>query len=292
MKKGIFFIISLVLLTGCLTPWGKFDKYKAPPVPDYSLDNTWAALPWRHDAADTVPVGTGLTDNQANAKVDVFYIYPTLDLRITHWNANVNDKMLNGIIDRTAIREQAGVFNGSCRIFAPRYRQAVFGSFIDSKGNGTKALNLAYSDVRASFLYYMKYYNHGRPVIIAGHSQGCLHAYHLVKEFFDTTALKQKLVAAYLVGFRIKKDSLKHLKPCDSAKETGCYVAWNTVSNDGLTSGTGQFFKGVCVNPLSWKQDTNYVDAAYNMGSLDYKFSGIDKNETGAACRDGLCILQ
>jgi len=291
MKKSVFlFVFGLIGLWGCFTPMGSFESYKAPEVPDYSNEDAWAALPWKHNATDTVPVGSGATDNQKNAAVDVFFIYPTLDLRITHWNASIYDRMLNNLIEKTTIRQQAGVFNGSCRIFAPRYRQAVFGSFIDDKGNGTKALKLAYSDVRASFLYYMQHYNNGRPVIIAGHSQGCLHAYNLVKEFFDTTALKQKLVAAYLIGFRVKKDSLKQLKPCDSAKATGCYVTWNTVSQDGLNGGRAKFFSGVCVNPLNWKQDSAYIDATYNMGSTDYKFD-IRKNETGAACRDGLLVV-
>jgi hypothetical protein len=133
----------------------------------------------------------------------------------------------------------------------------------------------------------MKHYNNGRPVIIAGHSQGCLHAYRLIKEFFDTTALKQKLVAAYLIGFRICKDSLKNLKPADSASQTGCYVSWNTVKWGGLSGSLGAYFKGVCINPLSWKQDTAYVDASNNIGSVDYRFKIPALHEVGAACRDG-----
>ncbi|MGP8215298.1 MAG: DUF3089 domain-containing protein [Bacteroidia bacterium] len=291
MKNKVFLAFFVLMLCGCLKPWHSFDEYMPPPAPDYSKEDSWASLPWLHDAADTVPPGSGLTDNQANAKVDVFYIYPTLDIRIDQWNADIHSRLLNGIIDWTAIREQAGLFNGSCRIFAPRYRQAVFGSFLDEKGDGAKALDLAYSDVKAAFLYYMKHYNNGRPVIIAGHSQGCLHGYHLIKEFFDTTSLKQKLVAAYLVGFKINKDSLKYLKPCDSAKETGCYVSWNTVSEDGQDGMASKYFRGVCINPLSWKQDTNYISAAYNLGSVPFNFKKIDTNETGAACRNGLLVV-
>src|SRR4029077_2064189 len=202
------------------------------------------------------------------AQVDVFFVYPTLDFRTDEWNADISSKSLNKLIDRTAIRQQASVFNGSCRVFAPRYRQAILYAFRDNTGSGKKALDFAYSDVRAAFLYYMQHYNKGRPVIIAGHSQGCLHAYRLVKEFFDTTALKQKLVAAYLIGFRICKDSLRNLKPSDSATQTGCYVSWNTVKWGGLSGSLGSYFKGVCVNPLSWKQDTVFVDASHNAGSI------------------------
>jgi hypothetical protein len=286
----IFFVFS-ALFVGCLKPWWKFDRYTPPVAPDYSRSDMWACLPWIHNASDTVPPGSGLKDDQANAKVDVFFVYPTLDLRTTHWNADPSDGLLNKIIEKTSIRSQAGVFNGSCRVFAPRYRQAVFASFFDDKGDGTKALTLAYNDVATAFQYYMKHYNNGRPVIIAGHSQGCLHALHLVKEFFDTTALKKKLVVAYLVGFKVTKDSLKELKPCDSAKQTGCYVTWNTISKDGFNNTSAKYFSGVCINPLSWKQDSNYMASVYNLGSVDYKFGELDKHEAGAVCRNGLLVV-
>jgi len=288
MKKRLFFILLCsICLCGCFRPWFSFDSRKPPAEPDYSQEDEWAALPWKHDAADTVPKGSGQVDNQANAKVDVFYIYPTLDFSTSEWNADTHNKRLNNRIEHTAVRAQASAFNGSCRVFAPRYRQAILASFMVKEGDGKKALELAYSDVRRAFLYYMQHYNNGRPVIIAGHSQGTLHAYHLVREFFDTTALKQKLVAAYLVGFKIEKDSMKNLKPCDSAKATGCYVSWNTVAWGGFTNLMGHNFQGVCVNPLSWKQDSVYMDKAYNMGSVNYNFSKIDKNKVGAACRKG-----
>jgi hypothetical protein len=113
-------------------------------------------------------------------------------------------------------------------------------------------------------------------------------SYRLLKEFFDTTALKQKLVAAYPIGYQIIKDSLKYLKPGDSATETGCYVTWNTVMWGGpVGKQMKEHFKGVCVNPLSWKQDTIYVDPKYNMGAISYAFKNILPNATGAACRDG-----
>lgn len=292
MKKAIFLYLALItLVSGCFSPSSDYNSYPAPPAPDYNKEENWACLPWRHDACDTVPPGSGLKDEQADAKVDVFFIYPTLDLRTGHWNASVDDEFINKIVDKTSLRAQASVFNGSCRVFAPRYRQAVFGAFLDKKDDGKKALALAYSDVREAFKYYMQHYNKGRPVIIAGHSQGCLHAYNLVKEFFDTTALKQQLIAAYLIGFRVNKDSIKNIKPCDSATQTGCYVTWNTVSEGGVTGNPEQYFSGVCINPLSWKEDTLYMDASHNLGSLDPRFSGIDMNETGAKCKDGLLVV-
>lgn len=281
-------ILLLILLTGCLKPFNDFNSYTPPQVPDYSREDAWIALPWKHNATDTVPPGSGLKDEQADAKVDVFFIYPTLDFSNKGWNADIYDKNLNNRIDKTTMRQQASVFNGSCRIFSPRYRQATLYSFMDKTGNGAKALNLAYSDVRRAFIYYMQHYNNGRPIIIAGHSQGGLMAYRLLKEFFDTTALRQRLVAAYPIGTEINKDSLKNLKPGDSATETGCYVTWNTVVWGGISGAKMRaHFRGVCVNPLSWKEDTAYVGSQNNLGGISYSFKGIIPGVVGAACRDG-----
>src|SRR6476661_5930547 len=129
-------LLCVFLLQGCIRPLRDFSKYTPPPVPDYSKEDSWVALPWRHDAADTVPPNSGLKDEQANVKVDVFFIYHTLEFSGRGWNPNIHDERLNNRIERTTIRQQASVYNGSCRIFSPRYRQATLYSFMDTKGNG------------------------------------------------------------------------------------------------------------------------------------------------------------
>jgi hypothetical protein len=274
--------------TAC-TPHGDFDDYVHPPVPDYSQPDAWICLPTRHNTADTVPLNTAEKDMQATAKVDVFYIYPTLDLSGGNWNADIHDAHLNKTIERTAIPNQASVFNSCCKIYSPRYRQGTLASFYDKtgKGSGTKALQLAYSDIRSAFQYYIKNYNNGRPFIIAGHSQGTLMAYKLLQEFVDTTALRKQLVAAYLIGYHIEKGFFKNLKPSDSAAQTGCYIVWNTVPTGGEYTSLSKFFSGVCVNPLTWKQDTAFVDARHNLGTLNHSFK-LDSNEVGAGIRNGV----
>jgi hypothetical protein len=288
-NKGITFIL-LCIFASC-KPWGSFDDYPHPAAPDYNLPDSWVCLPSKHNPSDTVPPNSGETDNQMNAPVDVFYIYPTLDFSSDNWNADINNNALNKIIERTAVRVQASAFNGSCKVYAPRYRQGTLYSFIDKTGSGKKALQLAYSDVRSAFQYYLKNYNKGRPFIIAGHSQGTLMAYQLLQEFVDTTPLRNKLVAAYLVGYKISKSYFKNLKACDSATQTGCYITWNSVAWAGQNSELSKFFAGVCVNPLTWKQDTGYVDRINNLGSVNYTFKKVEEHEVGAAIHGGVLTV-
>ncbi|NNM94102.1 MAG: DUF3089 domain-containing protein [Bacteroidia bacterium] len=289
--RHIILLLSLCLAS-CIKPWHNFEHYTPPPAPDYSKDECWAALPWKHSTADTVLPGTGVTNCQDSAKADVFFIYPTLYFGSRSWNADVYDKKLNRKIEQTSIAQQASVFNGSCKIYIPRYRQATLYAFLDKKDNGVKALNLAYSDVSRAFKYYMEHFNHGRPVIIAGHSQGSLMAYRLLKEFFDTTALRNKLVAAYPIGYRLCRDSLKNIPPGDSATQTGCCITWNSVRWGGLKNKTmSKHFSGICINPLSWKEDTAFCSDSLNKGSLVYtwgfKIKGLAPHIAGAMCRNG-----
>ncbi len=284
-----FILLLMGFISGC-TPHGDFEDYTHPAAPDYSKDEAWACIPTRHNASDTVPFGSGEKDLQTSAQVDVFYIYPTLDLSGKNWNADIHDKKLNNTIESTAIRAQATAFNGSCKVYSPRYRQGTLASFYSLNGNGGKALKLAYTDVEEAFKYYMKNYNHGRPFIIAGHSQGTLMAYQLVQEFIDTTPLRNQMVAAYLIGYQIRTNFFKNLKPCDSATQTGCYITWNSIKWGEEDKNLSKFFKGVSVNPLSWKRDSGYVDALYNLGAVNNKFK-INEHEVGTENKDGLLMV-
>ena len=292
-KFNAKFLLAAILFFSCFTsacfkPGKKFSHYTPPPSPDYALEKNWAALPTVKDSADTVPYGSNLKDGQTNAKVDVFFIHPTMYYKGKSWNADVNDKRTNRLVDIYPIRQQASVFNESCKVYAPRYRQATLYSFLEAKGNGMLALDTAYADVKRAFTYYLKNYHQGRPIIIAGHSQGTFLAERLIKEFFDNDPKMRKLlVAAYLIGGNIGKDSFTAFAPCDSASQTNCYVAWHTrkygsdFNNPTKTlesaPGYDNYSQYTCVNPLTWRRDTIYAPASLNSGSVPKAFNRIDK---------------
>jgi len=273
----LIFFYNLLFLSSCFTPRKSFENCKVSSAPDYAKEKYWAALPTKKDSADAVPYGFGLQDGQANAQVDVFFIYPTIYLTGRTWNADVNDEKLNNHIDRSTIRHQASTFNGCCKIYAPRYRQAILGTFFITNDNRQKALDLAYQDVKAAFEYYLKYYNNGRPFIIASHSQGTWHAQRLLHEYFDNdSVLRKKLVAAYLIGGWIKKNEYKNIPASQSATQTGCLIAWNA-RKWGMSSDRYFGVNLECVNPFTWNTDTTQVSASSNLGSVPYGFNRIDK---------------
>ena len=293
-RIGLLVLLSVPLLLGsCLKvikPSREFARYPTPSAPDYAQPDNWAALPTRRDSADAVPSRTSLRDQQASASVDVFFVHPTTYYRRGSWNADVADTRVNLFTDRSTIRKQASVFNNVGRIYAPRYRQATLFSFFDEEGeNGKEALELAYSDVKAAFDYYLAHYNQGRPFIVAGHSQGTFHATRLLREMVDQNPkLRRQLVAAYLIGFNVKPTEYQVLKPCQDSTQTGCYVAWNSVEwgND-----YPPFQGGVAVNPLTWRTDTIAAPASLNLGGTPYEFNRIDSAVADAKVHNGLVWL-
>lgn len=250
-----------------------------PPSPTYNLEQHWAALPGKRDAADSIPKKSTLKDEQALAKADVFFIYPTIFTEKPEnqyqWNADVNDQVLNQSIQQSTILYQATVFNGSCRVYAPYYRQAhLYSFYTPQEENGRKALELAYQDVRLAFQYYLDHYNQGRPIVIASHSQGSYHGMRLLKEFFDGKDLARQLVFAYLIGRAIPADAFDHIKTCSSEDETGAWASWNTFAFDYKPSSYDKYYpKALSVNPLIWNASETFAAKSLNKGGVGLNFT-------------------
>jgi len=278
----IFLAVGVILLS-CVIPLRSFKHTPQPSPPDYSLQKYWAALPDKKDSADFQLKEYGLIENQKNAKADVFFVAPANYLTGRHWNVSVDDSLANKVTDTTGCKLEASVFNECCRVYVPRCRSAILYSYFASKKNSKQATTLAYNDVKNAFLYYMKHYNKGRPIVIASHSLGTDYAIRLVKEFFDKdSVLNKQLVVAYLIGRPIYETTFKFIKPSYSATQTGGYVVWNAVSYRTNTFYGNPVGKIIGVNPLSWKGDTAYVPVSCNKGSLPITAKKIDMNVADA----------
>lgn len=283
MKKNplrhTFSLAIIGLLFSCsVKPKGNFFLDSVPAQPDYSDDTTWAALPNKADSADLLPMGS-MVDRQAESNVDVFFIHPTTYTGKSGdkmWNAEVQDEELNVRTDKSAIKYQATIFNGVGRVYAPRYRQAHLEAFYtkDKKEDASKALALAYTDIKSAFEYYLKHYNQGRPIVIAGHSQGTIHAAMLMKEFFQGSQLMDRLVTAYLVGMPVKDDYFEGIPPCETPDQIGCYCTWRTVKDGYYPKLMYEPNSNVVVtNPLTWTLDKTYAPADLNTGAVLKKFN-------------------
>jgi hypothetical protein len=273
------------LITSCFAPL-KFETANPnapkPGPPDYALHKYWLALPEMTDSADLVIKNSALNDLQASAKADVFYVHPTTYIYGKAWNSNINDPA--GLLTESSpVKNQASIFNGSCRVYAPRYRQAEFLTYVAFYKKQAQVFDVAYNDVKKAFLYYINNYNNGRPFIIASHSQGTDHAIRLCRELIEKdSSLRKRFVVAYLVGSVIKEGDFTDLVPCDSANQTDCYVTWNTTRWGEVTFFGKPVLNAVCVNPLSWKRSRETISHEYNQGGVSTSFDKIDRGLTGA----------
>lgn len=284
----------LALLTACGTSIPSataFSRTAAPAAPDYAQRENWAALPNKDDPADLTP--DGLTNQQATAAADVFYLHPTIyaDTRKGNdaWNASLEDEKLNESVDDSAIKNQASIFNAAGKVYAPRYRQAHLNVF---RRRGTEvaesALDLAYEDVLAAFDYYLTNYNNGRPIILASHSQGTVHGVQLLKDRFAGKPLSDQLVVAYLVGMPVLTDAFSGIPVCESPTQTGCFVSWRTYRDDFVPPAGWEEREGevAVVNPLNWRTtEGEKIPATENRGGVLYKFDKVLPELTDAEIR-------
>ncbi|MGA0599173.1 DUF3089 domain-containing protein [Caulobacter sp. KR2-114] len=287
-------------------PRRPFDAASAPAAPDYASPDAWAAWPGRPSAADDTPAGSGAQDRQATARADVFFIHPTTYVIGDRWNAAFDEGGLTGRgVDRAVLRGQASVFNGCCRIYAPRYRQAELAAFLRGGPDAFAAIDLAYSDVLRAFDYYIAHENHGRPFIIASHSQGSVHAMRLLQERVIGTPLMKRLVFAEIPGSSLPETiEARGLPVCRAPTQTACVVNWNSVrrgQDDTRRDERSVLWMGgryqlaggqpiVCVNPLTWRKDggagpqANLGGVAGGaMGPMPAPIPGV----TGAWCEHG-----
>lgn len=298
MIKNTPFLAGFILIlavSACSDKYLSLSKKYGPVSPDgrpnYAEMASWAAHPAKWDPSDSIP--KPLRAETRDTQVDVFYIHPT-----THTdketagqiNGDLNDAYLNAKTDYSAILYQASVFNASARVFAPRYRQGHIQQFyaIDTM-RSRQAFELAYSDIRAAFQYYLEHENNNRPIIIAGHSQGGLMCGLLLKEFFDGKPLQSKLVAAYVIGWPVRADQFTAIPLCTTPTQTGCYCSWRTFK-EGYTPPYKAKENGISIgvtNPLSWTNDNLFVSREQNLGSVLYKYNKIYKKTTDARIDGG-----
>ena len=255
--------------------------------------NFWAAHPEKIDSADVSPEFFNF-DKQKTSKADVFFVHPTTFVSSKNWNQLINLEIIKNegrpirYLQDWSLRDQASAFNSCCKVYAPYYRQATLASFLSLNGNGGKALDFAYQDVRDAFAFFLKNFNQDRPFIIAGHSQGSRHIIKLLNEEIIGSPLMKRLVVAYTIGY--PSDPIPGLSVCKYSKQVNCQISWNTeaVGTNGRKVDTDE----ICVNPLSWEDNNKMISKDKNLGSISFSESKkLSLNLVGAKCMSGKLLI-
>lgn len=306
MKPLLRMLFACSSVLGALSP-----AHAEPPAPDYARASNWAARGGAESAAATV--APGATARQ-NLPVDVFYIHPTTDRSLDRTNQPVADKTVNAWTDGSVMARQAGAFNGCCRVFAPRYRQATAGAQRKGAAARDAAFALAYSDVKRAFAYYLAHYGKGRPFILVGHSQGAAHLERLLDEEIDGKPLAARLVAAYDVGITFPAAKYDRagstLKPCAKPDSTGCVVHWGSVLPGADLAKSASFAEQynrtvlpqgtdptvLCINPLIFDRARPVAGREAAQGAVpgtpdESAIRAIVPHAVSARCDHGLLVV-
>lgn len=277
--KYFFALCCIISLTSCglLSENNKpieynsesFKDFKISDPPDYSNIDSWAV----HPEGDQT-VFSDFTNSNEKLPVDIFFVYPTLltDKNNTRWNADIYDAKTRDYVLGSSVKFQASAWYSTGDLYVPYYRQAHLRVFRETfwKNGGQEAYEMAYNDIKIAFEAYLNNFNNGRPIIIAGHSQGAGHAKRLLQDFFDNKPLKNKLIAAYLVGTKITNDDFSSIPLMKNKKETGGFITWNTyrllserkTKKTSFTINQDWIKDALCSNPITWndQNSTSYDD--------------------------------
>ena len=233
---------------------------ETPDVTDYSNPRHWLSQPVN-----------------PSKPVDVFYVYPTVwhkvDPAESIYCAIDHSGMLQGAA--LAFNHQATAFETVGNIYAPFYRQADGASTLalteDQRWEVLRKVPAR--DITAAFAYYIRHYNHGRPFIIAGHSQGASVMLFLLAEYMTTHPdVYDRMIAAYVTGYPVTAEFMaanKHLKVAEGPDDTGVIISYNTQSPK-VTPGTNIVVAnniGLVINPINWKRDETPAPASQSLGS-------------------------
>lgn len=214
----------------------------------------------------------------------VFFVPPTSYIRTGgEWNASLNDAETDQRA-RLFLRGLASPFNRADELWAPRYRQAAAGAFLTGQPEAGRAIDAAYADVAQAFDYFLAKVPPGKPIVIAGHSQGALHVLRLLRERVAGKPVAARVAGVYAIGWPI---SVAHDLPalpfpgCATPGQPGCIVSWSSFADDGepslimeryrATAGFDGQPRGdgpiLCVNPLTGTSGGS-APASANRGTL------------------------
>jgi hypothetical protein len=294
-------------------PQGHFQAPAGETAPDYSKPDSWVSnseLPPtnRDDPAQWLP--NGVTQN-ALGDASIFYIHPTTYLSRDRWNAPLHAGGDTEFRTSLFVKSQASAFNLAGTVWAPRYRQASYGTFLLSTNDARQALDLAYRDVKSAFAEFLKQAPRSGGIILAGHSQGALHLERLLREEVAGKPIAKRIIAAYVVGWPISERAdlpLMGLRACQRAKQTGCLLSWMTFAQPanpdmifagweksaGLTGSPRNRADVLCTNPLTGTRN-GAAGPQVNPGTLvpsaDFNAANLLPSRVGARCEGGLLLI-
>ncbi len=217
---------------------------------------------------------------------DLFLICPTVDMN-DEFNMSMDDEDTKASF-LGALNMERGIYEESTRMYAPYYRQAAMKVYSLDREEWEPYMELAYSDVSAAFAWYLEHENEGRPIVLAGFSQGADMCYRLLEEYFGDEELYDQLVAVYAIGWPCTEEltaQYPQIRPAQGADDFGVVISFDCEApevTETFISPAGQRAFGI--NPLNWRTDETAADKSENLGACFTDYNGEIRSEQESLC--------
>ena len=222
----------------------------------------------------------------ADPPIDCFYVYPTVSRQ-----KGTNATLKIDPEEHAVAIAQVARFSQVCNVYAPMYPQLTLAAIAKPQSITAISAIAAYQGVWSAFLDYMANYNHGRGVVLIGHSQGAMMLTGLLKAEVDSKPeTRRLLVSALLLGGNVTVPIGKtvggdfaNIPACGSATQIGCVVAYSSFDRtppaDAVFGRTGSALslfgasstlpeQILCVNPAAPGGGTATLEPYFPTGGL------------------------
>lgn len=197
----------------------------------------------------------------ADPPIDCFYVYPTVSS-----DPGANSDLVPDDPEVDTVRIQAARFARECAVYAPVYRQGTVRALFSDDPDLQPDFALAYADVLDAWKHYLANDNHGRGVVLIGHSQGAAMLARLIAEEIDPDpARRAQLVSALLIGTAISVPEggdvggdFADVPACRASDQTGCVVSYASFRSTAPPPPDSRFGRprdgegvALCTNPAA-----------------------------------------
>lgn len=241
MRRGI--LIGLIVIATALARPAAAAEAPVVKGLDYAESTNWVCRPDAPACRDDLTAAALGADGQmmveqfqpaANPKIDCFYVYPTVSM-----SREVNAPPGVTEAERRSVRQQAARLTRVCRLFVPFYRQFTVGHMElhkpATKAEQAAGYQLVDADVLAAWDYYLAHDNHGRGVVLVGHSQGAGVLQDLIRHHVEGQPSQAQIVSAVLPGSGVTAPkgqdvggTFKSIPACRREGQTGCVIVFNS----------------------------------------------------------------
>lgn len=235
-----------------------------PKEPDYNEKKFWVRIPENE------------THNN-DKKADVFFVHGTVLHSKTEIYLDPHNEELRQLPLRPRMTH-AGSYDKTCRIFNPHYRQLTMEAHLADHDTIVEYYKVPTQDIINAYFHYMENWNNGRPLILAGNSQGSILILALLKHLKAINKIPKNLISANIIGYTVTQKDLDELEMelCNSPTQQNCIISYNTLAKGG-TKGFTLLPNALCVNPLSWTTSEEIADKSLHLGFIETEEDGTQK---------------